>query len=114
MFRAPGGELLRVSPVFMIVSTLIVAAAAFAIITVALKALRSRPTSGQEGMVGEKGEVKSCDGGKCTALIFGEYWRVIPDDPAETLAAGDRVEVVRVESLVLYVKKIASEGAREA
>jgi membrane-bound serine protease (ClpP class) len=111
MFKAPGGELLRVSPFFMAVSTAVVGAVFLLVLALIYRALRSRPTSGKEGMVGGRGEVCGESAGKSVAMIFGEYWTVVPDDPNEKLSEGDLVEVVRVKSLVLYVKKVAGDNS---
>lgn len=104
LFRAPGGELLNVSSVFIVATSLVIGAIFLFVLRLVYKALRSRPSSGSEGMVGERGIVIDRSPGKAMAIVMGEYWRVVPDDPELILAVGDEIEVVKVDVLTLYVK----------
>lgn len=106
LFRAPGGELLRVAPTFVVVTSLLLGLIFLFVMRLVYKAQRSKPSSGSEGMVGARGIVISCNEGKIMAIIMGEYWRVIADDDSIQLAIGDEVEVVRTEVLTLYVKLV--------
>lgn len=110
LFRAPGGELLRIPPTFMIVTSLLLGLIFLFVMRLVYKAQRSRPSSGSEGMVGERGIVISSDQGKLMAIIMGEYWRVVPDDENNGLAIGDEVEVVRTDVLTLYVRQVKKTG----
>lgn len=113
LFRAPGGELLRVSPVFVGMTTLVIGAIFMIVLRLVYKALRSRPSSGQEGMVGARGIVIDASERKNMAVVVGEYWHVVSVDPEIKMAVGDEVEVVRVESLTLYVKLIQHKEETE-
>lgn len=64
-----------------------------------IKAHQSKVQTGQEGLAGEKGKFH----GNGLVMIHGELWHVENDDG---LKAGDLVEVVEVDRLVLKVRKI--------
>jgi len=68
------------------------------------RAHRARPTTGALGMVGETGVVKevSLSGEQGKVLTHGELWAAHFLRP---VAVGDRVKVVSVEGLVLFVEK---------
>lgn len=106
LFRAPGGELLRVAPTFVIATSLLLGLIFLFVMRLVYKAQRSRPSSGSEGMVGERGIVINSNGGKVMAIIMGEYWRIIADEDKTELTIGDEVEVVRTDVLTLYVKLV--------
>ena len=64
--------------------------------------------SGFEGMVDEKGEVVSWEGGSGKIFLNGEYWNAFSDD---VLYAGDKVKVVESKgSLNIKVSKLDSGG----
>lgn len=104
LFRAPGGELLHISPVFVLATSLVIGLIFLFVLRLAVKALRGRPETGSEGMVGERGIVIDDKQGRTMAVVMGEYWRVVASDPAAKLAIGDEVVVVKVDGLTLYVK----------
>lgn len=114
LFRAPGGELLNISPLFVITTSLVIGAVFLLVTRLVYKALRSKPYSGSEGMTGERGVVARNERGKTMAMVAGEYWSVIPTDAATPLSPGDEVEVVRAEVLTLYVKLIKKAAEAEA
>jgi membrane-bound serine protease (ClpP class) len=67
-------------------------------------------TSGQEGMVGEQGEVVEWEDRGGRVFVHGEYWRARATEPLES---GCRVEVVRMlDGLVLEVRSLAVEQQR--
>lgn len=68
-----------------------------------VRAKRGRVTTGAEGIVGARGkvlEVVGPEGGQ--VFVEGEYWRA---RATETIAAGDPVEVVKVDGLTLEVRR---------
>lgn len=71
-------------------------------IGLSIRTLRTRPTTGREGMIGLSGVVQTDDGTNCRIEVHGELWKVASPEP---LAKGDSVEVVSVEGLLLQVKK---------
>lgn len=68
-----------------------------------VRTLRRRPTTGREGMVGEKGVAKTALDPKGTVDVHGELWTATSDTP---VAAGEAVEVVSVEGLRVKVRKV--------
>lgn len=63
-------------------------------------------TMGQEGMIGERGEVIEAIDGKGLVFVHGEYWTAVAEQP---IAVGKEVEVVRLlDGLRLQVKPTAT------
>ncbi len=74
----------------------------------AVKAVWRKPTTGAEGLVGEKGEALTQvtpQGGQ--VFVHGEIWQAISQEP---IAQGALVEVEAVEGLKLRVKPVKSPG----
>jgi len=68
-----------------------------------IRAMRRRPSTGQEGLIGEVGMAESdidSTGGK--VFIHGEYWNA---KSSEKIKEGEEVEVVEVNRLRLKVRK---------
>jgi membrane-bound serine protease (ClpP class) len=68
-----------------------------------MRSQRSRIETGMEGMEGTVGEARSdisAEEGK--VFIRGEHWKAVSQ---ESIPAGSKIEVVRVEGLLLHVKK---------
>lgn len=78
-------------------------ATAFTLLVVGMgvRAIRRRPVTGQEGMVGLVGVARSDFTPHGQLLVHGELWDAISQEP---LKAGDHAEVVRIEGLKLHVK----------
>lgn len=73
----------------------------------ALKARFSRPTTGQEGLIGALGEaMNSFTEGQGTVHVMGEIWRAESEQPIEKGAA---VEIVAIHGLVLRVRESRHE-----
>lgn len=70
--------------------------------TLALRAFRSRPKSGMEGIVGEVGTVRKRIDPEGLITVHGEYWKAVSSDKIEE---GEEVLVESVQGLVLRVKK---------
>jgi membrane-bound serine protease (ClpP class) len=106
LFRAPGAEFLEVSASFVISTTLIIGVAAFVVLRKIYQAMKRKPTSGLDIMVGERARVRGkAESGENMVLLHGEYWRVSPED-GTALSEGDEIEVTRAESMTLYVKPV--------
>jgi membrane-bound serine protease (ClpP class) len=80
---------------------------AFGIITIflgmlAIRARRSKHATGMETLIGETGVSRTPIGPEGTVFVHGEYWKA---RSGELIAAGERVQVERVEDLVLIVRK---------
>ncbi len=82
----------------------VIAVSAFSVfaVSMAVKAHRHKPTTGGEGLVGEKGKALSPIDPEGRVFIHGEYWDAWSDEP---LAEGEKVTVVALEGLRLKVKK---------
>jgi len=65
--------------------------------------------SGAESLPGKIGTVVSSSRGAMhegAVKVFGSTWTAYPAEGEETLEAGDRVEVVRIQGASIYVKRI--------
>lgn len=67
------------------------------------KALRRRPRTGSEGLIGEKGRALSAIFGKGEVFVHGEIWKAVSE---EEIQPGDAVEVTKVDGLTLKVRKV--------
>lgn len=106
LYRAPGGELLHLSASFVVGVTLVIGILFLIILRLTYKALRQKPVSGQEGMIGRKIRITEKTDKSMMTFVHGEYWRVLPIDPLTDLEVGDEAEIVKVESLMLYVAPV--------
>jgi len=96
---------LRVSRPLIAVLAVVSLAFVGALAAFATRIRRRAPISGASAMVGSIGEVLEANGPDGWALVQGERWRVHGDD---TLHAGERVRVRRVDTLTLAVALEAS------
>ena len=73
----------------------------FLIVTLGVKSLRKRTTTGGEGLIGMSGVAKTdlSPGGQI--FVHGELWEAISQ---ETLKAGDPIQVTSIDGLTLHVK----------
>ncbi len=73
-------------------------------LTMAIKAMRRKPVTGQKGYIGRVGKVRQSIKGKKGGVVFldGALWRAISD---EEIKAGENVEVIDMKGLVLIVKR---------
>ncbi|MEE8639253.1 MAG: nodulation protein NfeD [bacterium] len=70
-----------------------------------LRAQRRKPTTGDKGMVGERGRATTAVGPAGGQVhVRGEYWRATA---AEAIPAGATVEVIRTDGLLVEVRRIA-------
>lgn len=72
-------------------------------VTKAVKAHRTKPSTGQEGLVGEEGRADSEIAPEGRVFVRGEYWNAWSD---ELIPVGGRVVVVSVEGMRVKVKKV--------
>ena len=109
LFQAPGGELLHIPVAFISGVTVAVGLVFLLVVWLVSKALRKKVTLGEDAMVGKKITISSSTEKNLMAMLHGEYWRVLPENPYTELSVGDEVEIVKVESLILYVKLVKSK-----
>ena len=94
---------LRVSWNVLILSVLLTAGFFIFAITLSLRAYLTKPFTGAEGLVGEKGVAKTRIDPEGKIFIHGEFWNATSEEVVE---AGEKVKVVGVENLVLRVTKL--------
>jgi membrane-bound serine protease (ClpP class) len=83
-------------------------AAAFSLLIVGMgvSAMRRKPMTGSEGMVGLIGTAKTTLDPRGQLSIHGEIWQAVSDRP---LKPGERAQVIKVEGLTLYVSPVLHE-----
>ena len=94
-------EFLQIS--WSVILPVVALAAAFSLFIVGMgvRAMRRRPATGREEMVGLVGIVKTALTPHGQLAVHGELWEAISERP---LQPGDKAEVIRVEGLRLHVK----------
>jgi membrane-bound serine protease (ClpP class) len=97
-------EFLQIS--WSVILPVVALAAAFSLFIVGMgvKAMRRRPVTGREEMIGLVGIVKTALTPNGQLAVHGELWEAISDRP---LQPGEQAEVIRVEGLRLYVKPLS-------
>jgi len=101
LFEGPG-SFFRVSWSVIIPAALLTAGFFLFAMGMAWRTWKTRPTTGREGLVGERAVVRRRIDPEGQVLIRGEIWRARAD---ETLESGDSVEVVAVDGLTLEVRR---------
>lgn len=102
-----GGTMLfdSVDPELQVSKSLLITIVAFVglflaiIIALVVKDRKQKPAIGNEGMVGETAEVRSSN----MVYVNGALWKAESD---ESLIKGDKVTIIKVDKLLLKVKKI--------
>lgn len=74
-----------------------------------LHSQRAKVKGGQEGLVGEKGEVQKAISANQKGKVFvhGEIWNAVSDEPVKK---GETVTVESVDGMMIKVKRISKEG----
>jgi len=93
---------LQISLSVIITTVLAVSAFFLFIVGFAVRAHRRTIETGQEGMVGAIGEMRTAT----TAFVAGELWQVVCEQP---LARGDKIKVLGVDKLTLKVAKLGGD-----
>lgn len=95
-------EFLRISWMTIIPAVIVTVAFFVFAMGMALRARLRKPTTGQEGLIGEIGVAKSKldPGGK--VFVHGEFWNAVSDEPIEE---GDEIVVTEVQRMKLKVAK---------
>jgi membrane-bound serine protease (ClpP class) len=94
-------EFLRIS--WSVIVPVITLAAAFTLLSVAMgmRAMRRRPATGREEMVGLVGVAKTALAPRGQLAVHGELWEAVSEQP---LSPGDEAEITGVDGLRLHVK----------
>jgi membrane-bound serine protease (ClpP class) len=93
---------LRVNPWRLVPVILAFAAFAIALVRLVFQAQRRRAQTGAEGLVGRPGRADTDVDPEGWVIVQGERWRA---RAGERIAAGEEVEVLSVEGLLLRVRK---------
>jgi membrane-bound serine protease (ClpP class) len=102
--KTPGIEVVNISWSVIIGVTVITALFFIFIIGFAVKAQRTKPVTGKEGMIGVIGEVTQSANNMITVRVHGELWKA--ESTTSPLATGQKIKVVAVRDLKLYVEPI--------
>ena len=101
LFESPEPSM-RVSLGVVLTTVLVTVLFFVLVVTKAVKAHRTRPVSGTEGLVGEIGQADSDLAPEGKVFVRGEYWEAWSDEP---IARGEKVAVAAVDGMRLKVKK---------
>ncbi|MGQ9843499.1 MAG: NfeD family protein [Spirochaetota bacterium] len=96
----PGGQIPLTSIITVLVVLLLFI---FVVVRAVIKVHTQKAVTGIEGMIGQKGVATSDFDGKGTVEVHGELWTAISNEPVQK---GDTVKIVKMEGMVLHVKKI--------
>ena len=96
---------LRVSLELVLGMAAVAAAVLTFLVTVVLRVHRRRASTGREGMVHERGVARTDLAPRGKVTVHGEIWEAVSDAP---VAAGQPVEVVEVDGLLLRVQPAGS------
>lgn len=99
-------EFLQISWSVILPVVVLMGAFSLLIVGMGLRAMRGRPVTGREEMVGLVGVVKTALTPHGQLAVHGELWEATSDQP---LQAGDEAEVVRMDGLRLHVKPLSTQ-----
>jgi len=83
---------------------LLMGASFFAVVMIAVKAMKTPVVTGQESMTGRSGIAVTDIGPTGTVQVAGEQWSARLEDGADQIKAGDRVIVTRTDGVRMVVK----------
>lgn len=108
LFNSPNvPDFQRVSVPLVIGTSIVIGALFFVVFMFALKAHHMPPAMGQETIVGRTGYVSTVLNPSGIVLIGGEHWTAeLSEGENEDLQIGTRIEVVRLDGLKVYVRKL--------
>ena len=104
LFKSSFPEYLRVSMTTILPTVIGVTLFFILCIWLTVKAYRRKPSTGDLGIVSERGVAKTRidkDGGK--VYVHGEWWNAVSDTPIEE---GEKVEVIEGQNLLIKVRKV--------
>jgi membrane-bound serine protease (ClpP class) len=96
----------RVSVPLVVGTSLVTGGIFFAILLFAVRAQQKPIRTGQESMVGKIGTVRIDLAPSGSVQLGGELWSAELTDREDSAAEGTRVEVLRVDGVKLYVRKV--------
>lgn len=101
LFETPG-PFIRLSLYVILPAALFTALFFFVTIRLAFKAWKSKPVTGQEGLIGLEGIALTDISQEGMVLVNGEYWKARTDEPVKK---GDVVVIESVKGLMIKIKK---------
>lgn len=105
LFNSPGTPAFQRVSVPLVVGMAVVTAALFSVIVAfAIRAQRSRVSTGVEALIGRTGEARSVLAPRGMVQVAGELWSAELEPGQTEVPAGGRVEVTGVEGLRLRVR----------
>lgn len=96
-------DFLQISWSVIVPVVALTAAVSLLVVGMGVKAMRRRPETGVEGMVGAIGVARTPLTPQGQLAIHGELWEAVSDQP---LQPGERARVIRVDGLKLYVTPV--------
>jgi len=100
-------EFIQISWAVILPVVALVSGFTFFMVGMGIKAMRRRPVTGQEEMIGLVGIVKTALTPHGQLAIHGELWEAVSEQP---LQPGDQAEVTRMDGLRLLVKPVPKKG----
>jgi len=100
-------ENMRVSLKLMMPTIVLVGGFFVVVAGLAFRTLRTKPVSGVDGMLGEKGIVKELIEPEGLVFVHGEYWRAFSE---ERIEPGETVEVAGIKGLLLNVQRTSEKS----
>ena len=97
---------LRISLKIIIPTTLVTAGFFFFLVGAVLKTYQKKAVTGTEGIIGEIGVAKQDIDKTGKVFVHGETWDAVSDVP---LKEGERIEVIGMEGLKLFITKQKEE-----
>ncbi len=101
------GPFLRISLATVVLTALGMAAFFLVVVGAGVRAMRRKPATGREGLVGEVGVARTRLAPDGQVFVHGELWQARCDEEA---GPGEEVRVTGVEGLRLRVEKVRAEA----
>jgi len=103
LFDSPG-SIISVSWKIIGLAALLTSLFFLVVVALAVRAQVRQPTTGKEGLIGQVAVAKTDLNPQGRVLLHGELWHAVCSEPVK---AGDNVEVVSIDKLLVNVKKIS-------
>lgn len=101
---------MRASIPLILAFTLGTIGVALFLVTMVVRSYKKQVATGMEGMINARGEVTIWNNGSGKVFVHGEIWNAACD---EELVMGDQIEVVKIEGMKLFVKKLHNSSDPE-
>ena len=102
-------ENMRVSLTLMLPTIVLVGGFFVIVAGVAFRALRKKPTGGQDGLMGETGVVKELIDPEGRVFVHGETWRAFSK---ERIEPGETIQVSGIKGLLLNVRRAPEQNQK--